>query len=142
MEGIVNQVGRDAVVERMSGTTDRSSREWKNARDRLSRYRRGARRPNEENWQRLRGAAQAGRHTEIREARRAHVTLNATVTTSSKTWGRADEDLTGPDLTDFLDAREAGDDMLAAQIVFDAYGMDPEMILSIEDIEGFQMRWG
>jgi hypothetical protein len=142
VEDIVSELGRDAVVAAMSGTTDRSTREWKNARDRLSRYRRGARRPNEENRGRLRGAAEAGRRSEIRGGRRAHVTLNATVITSSKSWGKAEADLTGSDLSDFLEARETGDDVLAAQIVFDAYGMDPDLIMSIDDIDDFRMTWG
>ena len=48
VEAVVEQVGRDRLLEAMSGTTDQGTREWKNARDNLSRWRRGARRPNPE----------------------------------------------------------------------------------------------
>ena len=59
-------------------------------------------------------------------------------TTSKKPWqGYADADLTGSDLEDFLAAQAAGDDELAAQIVTDAYGLDPEFVLRIDDISGF-----
>ena len=142
IEAVVGQVGRDRLLEEMSGTTDRRSREWKNARDRLSRYRRGARRPNPENRAKIRGAAEAGRRDEIRGRGSAHVRFRATFTTSKKPWqGYADADLTGPDLTDFLDAQAAGDDELAAQIVTDAYGLGPEFVLGIDDISGFDIRW-
>jgi hypothetical protein len=141
VEDVVSQVGRDRLIEMMSGTTDRRSREWKNARDNLSRWRRGARHPGAASQRRLRDAATTTRRDEIRQTGRAHVKLNATVHTSSKVWGYADADLTGPDLDDFLAAREAGDDELAAQIVFDAYGMDPDMIFRIDEIGPFEITW-
>jgi hypothetical protein len=141
VEDVVAQVGRDRLLEMMSGTTDRSSREWKNARDNLSRWRRGARHPSGSSQDRMRGAAETGRRAEIRGRRHAHVTLNATVRTSSKSWGLAKADLTGSALDDFMDAREAGNDELAAQIVFDNYGMDPDVIVGIDSIEGFEITW-
>jgi hypothetical protein len=141
VDDVVAQVGRDRLLQMMSGTTDRSSREWKNARDNLSRWRRGARNPSASSQDRLRGAAETGRRDEIRQRGRAHVTLNATVSTSSKTWGYADADLTGSALDEFLAAREAGNDELAAQIVFDNYGLDPDLIVGIDSIEGFQITW-
>jgi hypothetical protein len=141
VEDIVAQAGRDSVIEQLSGTTDRSSRAWKNARDNLSRWRRGARHPSQVSQQGLRSAAEASRRGEIRAAGRAHVRVSATVRTSSKTWGYADADLTGPVLDDFVAAREAGNDELAAQIVFDAYGLDPDMIVSLEGVEGFEISW-
>jgi len=142
VEGIVGQVGRERLLEAMSGTTDRSSREWKNARDNLSRWRRGARHPSPVNRDRLRGAAEADRRQEIRQTGKATVRVDATVRTSKNRWGYAEADLTGPDLTEFLAACEAGNDELATQVVFDAYGLDPEFVLSIEGIEGFDISWG
>jgi hypothetical protein len=141
VEAIVDQVGRDRVVEALAGTNDKQSREWKNARDRLSRYRRGARKPNQENRARLRGAAENKRRDDIRGRGSAHVRYDATFTTSKAPWiGYADADLTGSDLTDFLDAQAAGDYELAAQIVANAYGLDPEFVLSIDDLSGFDIR--
>jgi hypothetical protein len=141
VEAVVGQVGREQLIETMSGTTDRSSREWKNARDNLSRWRRGARHPSQANRDRLRGAAEANRRQEIGQSGRAHVRVDATVRTSKNRWGYAEADLTGPSLSDFLAASEAGDDELAAKIVYDAYGLDPEFVLGVEGIEGFEISW-
>jgi hypothetical protein len=141
VEGIVSQVGRDRLIEAMSGTTDRSSREWKNARDNLSRWRRGARNPSQASRDRLRGAAETNRRQEIRQTGRAHVRVDAEIRTSSKRWGYADADLTGPALEDFLAASAAGNDELATQIVFDAYGLDPEFVLGIDGVSGFDITW-
>jgi hypothetical protein len=142
VEGIVAYVGRDQLLEAMSGTSDKASREWKNARDRLSRYRRGARSPDQANQAAMRAAAEARRRQEVRERRRATVRYSATFTTSKKPWdGYADADLTGPALDDFLDAQAAGDGELAAQIVADAYGLDPEFVISISDVSGYTIRW-
>src|SRR6516162_4415732 len=65
VEAVVQQVGRERLLEAMSGTTDKSSREWKNARDNLSRWRRGARHPNEASRNQLRGAAEARRRDQV-----------------------------------------------------------------------------
>ncbi len=142
VEAVVEQVGRDRLLEAMSGTTDRGTREWKNARDNLSRWRRGARRPGAASQAKLRGAAETRRRDDVRSSGRAHVRFNATFKTSKKPWqGYADADLTGSDLEDFLAAQAAGDDELAAQIVTDAYGLDPEFVLRIDDISGFDIQW-
>ena len=142
VEAIVAEVGRDRLLEAMSGTTDKRSREWKNARDNLSRWRRGARRPSEASRRQLRGAAEAQRRAQVQARGHAHVRFNATFRTSKKPWqGYADADLTGSDLDDFLAAQAAGDSELAAQIVADAYGLDPEFVLGIEGPSGFEISW-
>ena len=141
IEELLRMLGRDRLVEALSGTTDKRSREWRNARDNLSRYRRGARRPQEATQQRMRAAAEEQRRAQVRTATRAHVRLNATFKTSRNTWGLAYTDLTGPDLEDFMAAREAGNDELAAQIVTDAYGLDPAFVLGLEGVSGFEITW-
>jgi hypothetical protein len=141
---LVGLVGRDGLIAALSGTTDRGTREWRNARDNLSRWRRGARHPSAASQQRLRGAGQAHRRSEIRQSRRAHVRYTATFRTSPqrRPWeGWADADLTGPDLDDFMAAHEAGDDELAAQIVSDAYGLDPGFVLGIDGLSSFEVDW-
>jgi hypothetical protein len=142
VEGIIDHVGRDGLLQAMSGTTDKRSREWKNARDNLSRWRRGARTPSQESRDKMRGAAEAKRRGDVRASGRAHVRYTATFTTSKKPWqGYADADLTGPQLADFLAAQEAGDSELAAQIVSEAYGLDPEFVLGIDGLSGFEIQW-
>jgi hypothetical protein len=142
VEAVVQQVGRERLLEAMSGTTDKSSREWKNARDRLSRYRRGARHPDKANQAAMRGAAEARRRDQVRDRGHARVRFNATFITSKKPWeGYAVGDLTGPDLDDFLAAQAAGNSELAAQIVSEAYGLDPEFVLGIEGPSGFEIQW-
>ena len=142
VEAIVAEVGRDRLLEAMSGTTDKRSREWKNARDNLSRWRRGARRPSEASRRQLRGAAEARRRDQVRDRGHARVRFNATFITSKKPWeGYAVGDLTGPDLDDFLAAQATGNSELAAQIVSEAYGLDPEFVLGIEGPSGFEIQW-
>lgn len=143
VDAVVEHVGKDQLLQAMSGTADKSSREWKNARDNLSRWRRGARTPNRESQDKMRAAAEDKRRGEVRDARSVHVRYNATFRTSPpKKWvGYADADLTGSQLDDFLAAQAGGDSELAAQIVADAYGLDPEFVLGIEDLEGFDIQW-
>lgn len=141
-EGVVAFVGREPLLQAMSGTNDKASREWKNARDRLSRYRRGARTPDQANQATMRRAAEASRRQEVRDRRHAQVRYNAVFTTSRGAWiGYADADLTGPALDGFLDAQAAGDGELAAQIVSYHYGLDPEFVLSIDDVSGYTIQW-
>jgi hypothetical protein len=141
IEGIIGAVGRDAVIASFAGTTDKSTREWRNARDRVSRYRRGARSIRGSAREHLSGVAQGARRREIGQARIVHVRVEATFRTSSKTWGYADAYLTGPDRDDFLTARDAGDDELAMKIAMEAYGLDPEFVLGVDDFGGFDIDW-
>jgi len=142
VDAVIEHVGRDRLLQAMSGTTDKRSREWKNARDNLSRWRRGARTPSKESQDRMRAAAEDKRRGDVRDARSVHVRYTATFITSKKPWdGYADADLTGPQLDGFLAAQANGDDELAAQIVADAYGLDPEFVLGIEGLSGFEIQW-
>src|ERR1700722_11363319 len=68
VDAIIEHVGKDRLLQAMSGTTDKRSREWKNARDNLSRWRRGARTPSKESQDKMRGAAEDKRRGEVRDA--------------------------------------------------------------------------
>lgn len=130
------QIGREELTRRLAGTDDKSSRAWKTARDTLTRYRSGRRRVGARNAARIRQATQAARRDQIRAARRLHVEIAAGWQTSRTLWlGRAVADLTGADLEDFLAAVAAGDTMLAVQIVADTYGLDPEFVMGIDDVD-------
>jgi hypothetical protein len=50
-DDVVAKFGREAVIETLAGTADRSSRQWKNARHLLSGWLRGAYHPSKANWQ-------------------------------------------------------------------------------------------
>lgn len=150
IRAVEDYVGKDRLIASMAGTTDKSSPQWKNARDRLGRYRRGDRSPNAANRQALRRAIDAARKRRARSRRRSvnrsrrlTVSFTATFTTSRKPWtGPVDGDLTGPDRDDFLDAINAGDGELAAQIVLEAYSLDPEFVLSIDNPSDFTVNLG
>lgn len=49
--------------------------------------------------------------------------------------------LTGADLEDFLAARAAGSDELAAQIACTAYGLDAGFVLALDDVNEFSFIW-
>lgn len=135
-----DRFGRDNLVAWLSGTTDKRSREWKSARDGLSR-RRAGRTGIGRRWRdKFRTAGRRARSAGIRSRGSLHVSLTADIRTS-RTWdyGRTmSADLTGNDLQDYLDALEAGAYTNAAMIVADAYGIDPDVILEITNISGFE----
>jgi hypothetical protein len=129
------QIGREELTRRLAGTGDKSSRAWKTARDTLTRYRNGRRRVGSKNATRIRKATEAARRDRMHAARTARVQISAGWQTSRTLWlGKAVADLSGPDLYDFLDAIEAGNTLLAIQIVADVYGLDPEFVMSLEEI--------
>lgn len=141
VEGLVGQLGREDLIARLSGTTDRSSREWKRARDNVSRWRRGTRHPSEANRTRLGAAAKDARRQTIRTQGRASVRLSGTFRTSRNLWGYAAADLTGDDLRDFLDAEASGDMERSSQIIADAYGLDPEYVIEMREVDGFDFEF-
>lgn len=129
------QIGREELTARLAGTTDRSARAWKTARDNLTRWRSGRRVIGPRNAARLRAAVEAARRDRIREARSVNVTVTASWQTSRTAWiGKAVADLTGEDLADFLTALEQRDFVGAVQIAAEAYGLDPEFVMAINDL--------
>lgn len=135
-----DRYGRDNLVAWLSGTTDRSSRAWKSARDGLSRRRSGRTGIGRQWRDKFRTAGRRGRAAGIQARGRLSVSLTADIRTS-RTWdyGRTmSADLTGGDLQDYLDALQSGAYEQAAMIVADAYGIDPDVILEITNISGFE----
>ncbi|WP_028935540.1 hypothetical protein [Pseudonocardia spinosispora] len=129
------QVGREELTARLAGTSDRSSRAWKTARDNLTRWRSGRRAIGPRNAAKLRAAVEAARRDRIRESRVVNVTITANWQTSRTAWiGKAVADLTGEDLADFLTALEQRDYVGALQIAAEAYGLDPEFVMSINEL--------
>lgn len=135
VQALQGQMGRERLTGLLAGTTDKRSREWKNARDNLRRYRTGAR-GLKGGAPRLQGAAEQARRDRIRNLGTVHVTVRATIRTSRTEWdGKMDADLTGSDLVDFLEAAERGAWEPAAQVVIDAYGLDPDLVLEITALD-------
>lgn len=140
--GLVAQMGKRQLAERMAGTTDRSSRAYKNARDNISRWMRGARTPRAAaTTQRLEKAARAGKLDELRQRSSLRVSARADVTVSKRKWsnGQMEAFLEGGALATYLDALENGDHAGALGVVMDEYGLDPDMVASIDAIHGFEM---
>ncbi len=136
------QIGREELTARLAGTTDRTSRAWKSARDTLTRYRSGRRRVGPKNAARIRAATEAVRCDRIRASRVVNMTVTANWQTSRTAWiGKAVADLTGEDLTEFLAAVESGDTVGAVQILSDAYGLDPEFVQGINELGEIDIQW-
>jgi hypothetical protein len=132
------QHGRQTLTAQLAGTTDKSSRAWKNARDNLSRWRSGRRSISAGSSSKVTSGVKGLVGSQYRGVGSMYVALTATVTTSRTEWtGVMSADLTGSDLEDYLTACEQGNWEEAAMIVADAYGLDPEYILGIQDVHGF-----
>jgi hypothetical protein len=139
VQRLQDRYGKDAVIAAVAGTTDKQSRAWKSARDGLS-ARRAGRVGIGEAWRsKFKAAARAGRSDAIRARGSLSVTLTASIRTS-RTWDQSRKmaaDLSGSDLAEYLEALDAGAYDQAAMVVADAYGIDPDVILDIADIDGF-----
>lgn len=138
VQALQNQYGRERLTEWLAGTNDRKSRAWKSARDGLS-ARRAGRRGIGSAWRdRFRSAARQGRADKIRQRGSLFVSITADIRTSRATdYGRTMKaDLTGSALDDYLNAAQEGNHVQASMIVADAYGLDPEFIVEIDNITG------
>ena len=122
--------GRRELAERMSGTTNRSSREYKNARDYISRHLRGSRRSvkSPEYRKVIAGANQEGKKNRVIESGSLNVTITGDFKVSNRVYrgqikasGR--NALTGDALRNYVNAVERGDMQTALNIVSRNYGM-------------------
>lgn len=139
VQAMQDELGREELTRRLSGTDDKRSRAWKSARDSLSRWRSGRRAVSSQAAGRLQGASRAFWRLGMRQRGSVHVDLTVTVRTSRTSWtGVMSADLTGGALEDYLDALEAGNFEGVAQVVADNYGLDPEYIESVESVHGFE----
>lgn len=126
ISGAADTLGRQQLAEQLSGTTDRGSRKYKNARDYISRHMRGSRRTVKPEFnERVSRALRESRRSEIRERGGLQVEITADVRVSGKVWkrGHMRSNLTGSDLDEYLDALERGDGNEAMSIFLDNYGI-------------------
>jgi hypothetical protein len=135
-----DRYGKDNLIAWLSGTTDKRTRAWKSARDGLSRRRTGRQGIGRLWRDKFRSAGRRGRTQAIGNRGQLHVTLVADIRTSRHwDYGRPmDADLTGDQLGDYLEALEGGNFDHAAMIVAEAYGIDPDYIVEIANISGFE----
>lgn len=138
---VINQVGKQALIERMAGTTDKKSRAYKSARDQVQRWNKGSRKPSKANQGRLRAIAEEARRSAVSALGKMFVKIAATFRFSSGTWDYVQADLTGDALSDYLAAVERGDYEMATQIVAEEYGIDPGDIEGFDDFGGVEMDW-
>lgn len=119
--------GRRELAERMSGTTNRSSREYKNARDYISRHLRGSRRSvkSPEYRKVIAGANREGKKNRVIESGSLNVTITGHFKVSSRVYRGAikAKALTGDALRNYVNAVERGDMQTALNIVSRNYGM-------------------
>jgi hypothetical protein len=130
----VNAIGKRELAEQISGTTNHSSREYKNARDYISRHLRGSRRSvkSPELAQQIDKANRQGKISAITDRGQMRVTINADVKVSSRTQknGRVSAVLRGQNLTDYLNEINAGRYANAAGIVANGYGIPEGVTLT------------
>lgn len=132
--------GKENLIRWLSGTDDKRSRAWKSARDGLSRRRTGRQGIGKLWRDKFRTAGRRSRADALTSRGRLSVSLTADIRTS-RAWdyGRTmSAVLTGDDLTDYLSALQDGNYENAAMIVAEAYGIDPEVIVEIANISGFE----
>ncbi|HVW41007.1 MAG TPA: hypothetical protein VHC18_06630 [Amycolatopsis sp.] len=135
-----DRFGKDNLIQWLSGTADKSSRAWKSARDGLSR-RRAGRTGIGRLWRdKFRTAGRRSRTQAVRGRGSLSVSLTANIRTSRHwDYGRTmSADLSGDALNDYLEALEAGAFEQAAMVVAEAYGIDPDVIVEIDNVTGFE----
>ena len=138
--GLIEQFGKPELASRIAGTTDKKSRAYRSARDSLTRWQRGSRRPSKANAAKLDVAAKGEKRAKIRAGGSAAVSMGAAVKTSKSSWtGRMTATLTGSALADFLDATGDGNYELAAQIVSDQYGLNPDYVEGLSGVNSFDL---
>lgn len=135
-----DRYGKDTLIAHLAGTTDKGSRQWKSARDGLSR-RRAGRMAIGRGWRdKFISAGRRARARSIIARGQMHVTLTADILTS-RHWDRGrrmNASLSGDDLQDYLDAVMGGRHEEAAMVVADSYGIGADVIISIANVSGVE----
>lgn len=131
-----DRVGKQRLAEQLSGTTDRKSRKYRNARDYISRHLGGRRRSVSPEFQgRVSKVLQGERRRDLsRTGMRVEVVADVKV--SSKVWkrGRMTANFDPAQTAEYLDALERGDGREAMSMIMTEYGMKAETVSSIPDI--------
>lgn len=134
----VDQIGKQRLAEQISGTTDRNSREYKNARDYISRHLRGSRRTvTGSHAGRISEALREHKIEELRSRESLQVEVTADVQVSSRTWrgGKMRATLRGASLERYLDAVESGNNRAAMSEFLEGYGIG-QTVRSIANVRG------
>ncbi|MGW0008087.1 hypothetical protein ACWDT6_30240, partial [Nocardia grenadensis] len=119
----VEALGKRELAFLLSGASSTKDRAYKNARDNLSRYLRGTRKPRADWKAKMTGITRAWRIKQIRDRGRLSVRAVVTLVTSKKPWtGPVSDVLSGRYLRQFVDAVEAGDAVGALQTLTESYG--------------------
>lgn len=138
---VVDRVGKQELINRLAGTTDKKTRAYKSARDKVQRWVKGSRNPRKDNAARMRAMMEEKRRAEIAATGQVNVKIKADFRFSSGKWDYVQAPLTGDALTDYLSAMERGDVEMATQIVAEQYGIDPNDIEGFDGFEGIDMDW-
>ncbi|MFC9916348.1 hypothetical protein [Streptomyces sp. NPDC127197] len=135
IQSVVDAIGKQELILMMAGTTDKKSRAYKSARDKVGRWLKGSRRPSKAGQQLLDSLAKKFKRDQVMARGSLSVSISGTFVTSKKPWkGKMSATLTGTALADFMDALEGGDPMWAAQVVCQEYGMDPDVVLELTEV--------
>lgn len=137
----VEAIGKRELAFLLSGAESTRDRAYKSQRDKIQRWIRGVQRPNAAGQRAMQGIAREWRNSQLRGRSAMRVSIVATITVSRKTWnrGKIDATLTGSDLGDFVDALERQDAMEAVQIACDVYGLEPDMVASLDALHSIDI---
>jgi hypothetical protein len=139
--GMVDAIGKEKLAFRLAGTTDKKSRAYKTARDSLTRWIKGKRKPKATTVEKVNGAVKNQKLGEFRQRGSISVSVVGNYKTSKTVWknGNVHASLTGEAKENFLAALESGDNETAIQIACAEYGLDPDLVENLEDITNFNI---
>jgi hypothetical protein len=120
-----NVMGKQALAEKLAGTTDKKSRKYRNARDYISRHLGGRRRSVNPDYERkVTGVLRGNKRESVRGRGNLTVSIAGEIKVSSKTWkGKMSKTLDASETRAYLDAIDKGDGNEAMGIFLEAYGI-------------------
>lgn len=123
-----------ALAERMAAERGIS---FKSARDTITRYERGQRKPAARNESRTKAAVRTQQVRSILDRRRIGIKLNGTFVVSTKPWkGQIKLDLSGQAKDDFVQAMNDGNTDKAISIILNKYDRNFERTVTVTNISG------
>lgn len=131
-----SRMGRRRLAEQLSGTTDHSSRKYKNARDYISRHARGSRRSESPQYQsKIQEIQQKERQREMTESG-VSVKVKADVKISEKTWrgGQMSANFTGDEARQYMEAVNRGDANRAMEMIVEKYDSSGRMVSNLSGV--------
>jgi hypothetical protein len=137
----VDAIGKEELTRQIAGTSDKHSKEWRNARDYVSRHLRGSRRNvgSPKIASIVGNANREAKKREILNRGSLSVTMEVTISVSDKgrPWKgkiQTRNPLTGSDLTRYMNALDNGNYQAAINTVADSYGIHHD-IASVNKIK-------